>query len=163
MSENGNGLGPEEPEGPIAARDGAETPDELARRRAGRQSIADRAAETDADLDETDDEQLFVWEQGRKVTLASLIARNITVEHAFVFGGKRLKGRGGLIAFDDDVLVLVRGRVAKTSLVPTRDDQERVTKVVIETHIRSHVIVPADSDEAASLLAPILEARSVLA
>src|SRR5438105_4777850 len=100
-----------------AAKDGQPDEDELARRRAqggnGR-PIDDQESQ----VGEEDDGQMFVWEQGRKVTLGTLIARGITVEHAFVFGGKRLKGRGGLVAFDDDVLVIARGKVANTNLVP---------------------------------------------
>ena len=108
---------------------------------------------------EEEDGQMFVWEQGRKVTLGTIIARGTTVEHAFVFGGKRLKGKGGLVSFDEDVFLVVRGLVGTTAIVPTRDDQERVTKVTIETHIASKVVVNADSDEAMGLLAGILDKR----
>jgi hypothetical protein len=101
---------------------------------------------------EEDDGQLFVWEQGRKVTLGTLIARGTKVEHAFVFGGKRLKGRGQLMGFDADSLIVGRGLVAKTAVVPTRDDDEKVTKVVIETHLAMKVIVPAASPEAETML-----------
>ena len=132
-----------------------------ARRKAREGSIAgaaeNGAGEIPADQGEEDDGQMFVWEQGRKVTLGTLIARGTTVEHAFVFGGKRLKGKGGLMGFDDDALVLVRGRLDKVSLVPTRDDQERVTKVTIETHVAAKTLVNADSDEAKGMLAPIIE------
>lgn len=115
------------------------------------------------EIGEEDDGQMFVWEQGSKVTLGTLISRGVAVEHAFVFGGKRLKGRGGLVSFNDDVLVVCRGIVGKTSLVPTRDDQERVTKVVVETHIAAKVVVPADSEDGMSLLASVLEKRGARA
>jgi len=108
---------------------------------------------------EEDDGQFFVWEEGRKVTLGTLIGRGTTVEHAFVFGGKRQKGRGSLVGLDEDVFLVARGRVEKTVVVPTRDDQERVTKVTIETHIASKVVVNADSDEAMGMLAGILDKR----
>lgn len=145
------------------------TDDELAKRRAKAGSAAQRGEQQqvadpgDPEQGEEDDGQMFVWEQGRKVTLGTLIARGTVVEHAFVFGGKRLKGSGGLVAFDEDVLLVSRGRVGKTSLVPTRDDEERVTKVTIETHIAAKVVVPADSDEAMSLLAAVFEKRGMKA
>lgn len=154
------------------AQDGEPNVSEIERRRQQKNggSIAERAAAEQAQLDaedgkgekiaEADDGQFFVWEQGRKVTLGTLIARGIPVEHAFVFGGKRLKGRGGLMGFDEDVLVVCRGKVGKTSLVPTRDDDEKVTKVTVETHIGARVVVPADSDEAWGMLAAIVERRS---
>lgn len=146
--------------------------DELAARRArgaNGGSAKDRAlADEQAALDgedaelrqgdgEEDDGQLFVWEQGRKVTLGTLIARGTTVEHAFVFGGKRLKGKGGLMAFDDDAMVLVRGRLDKVAVVPTRDSEEKVTKVTIETHVAAKTLVNADSEEARGMMAAILE------
>jgi hypothetical protein len=127
-------------------------------------SMADRAAALESEqqaLDaedgkpqegEEDDGQLFVWEQGRKVTLGTLIARGIPIEHAFVFGGKRLKGRGQLMAFEDDAVIVGRGKVEKVSIVPTRDGDEKITKATIETHIALKVVVPANSDEAAGLL-----------
>lgn len=91
--------------------------------------------EDEAPIDTADDGQMFIWEQGRKVTLGTLIARGTPIEHAIVFGGKRVKGAGALMAFDEDVTAITRWRVSKTSIVPTRDDEERVTKVVIETHV----------------------------
>jgi hypothetical protein len=112
-----------------------------------------------AGVGEEDDGQLFVWEQGRKVTLGTLVGRGTAVEHAFVFSGKRMKGSGGLVALDDDVLMVARGRVSKTSIVPTRDDDEKVTKVVVEVHIAPRALVPADSDEAMGLLAGVLDKR----
>lgn len=144
--------------------------DELARARAkakaeaqengnGASSIDDQKPP----IDEADDGQMFVWEQGQKVTLGTLIKRGVTVEHAFVFGGKRLKGRGGLIGHDEDVFVVVRGVVGKTSIMPTRDDQERVTKVTVETHIASKVVLPADSDEGIALIQSVLDARGLKA
>ena len=142
--------------------------DELAARRAAGEQDDDGGegktleqleAEGAERIAEEDDGQMFVWEQGRKVTLGTLIARGTTVEHAVVFGGKRLKGAGQLIAFDDDVLFLTRGLVSKTSLVPTRDDDERVTKVTVEVKIAAKSVVNANSDEAESLLGGTLEAR----
>lgn len=146
----------EPPEGPVRATDGMATADELSRRRTARAgSIEERAA----DVGVESDGQLFVWEQGRKVSLASLVARNVPVEHAFVFGMKRLKGRGGLMSFDDDVVVISRGKVGSTRIVPTRDEDEAVTKVVIETHIAAKVVAPADSLDGIALIENVLARR----
>jgi hypothetical protein len=152
-----------------------EAKDELARKRAEREkseagnggggSVATRAEQEalatgdEAPVDEEDDGQLFVWEQGRKVTLGTLIARGTPVEHAFVFGGKRLKGKGGLMGFDEDALVIVRGRLDKVAVVPTRDSDEKVTKVVIETHVAAKTLVNADSDEGLGMLAGVLDSH----
>ena len=87
----------------------------------------DRAAAVAQDIEaaggvgEEDDGQLFVWEQGRKVTLGTLIARGIPVEHAFVFGGKRAKGSGGLMGFDEKPLMIVRGKPGPVSIVGVGD------------------------------------------
>lgn len=124
-----------------------------------RADAAELAGGEEVPTAEEDDGQLFVWEQGRRVTLGTLIARGTPVEHAFVFGGKRLKGRGQLMGFEEDSLVVGRGLVSKTSVVPTRDEDEKVTKATIETHLAMKVIVPADSAEAEGLLAAVLERR----
>lgn len=112
---------------------------------------------------EEDDGQLFIYDAGRKVTLSQLAARGVTIEHAFVFGGKRMKGAGQLVAWDDDVMIVVRGRSSAVKLVPTRDDQERITKVTIETHVAVKVLANADSEQAMDLLAPVLEKRGMRA
>jgi hypothetical protein len=110
-------------------------------------------------IGEADDGQLFVWEQGRKVSLGTIIARNIPVEHAFVFGGKRLKGTGGLMGFDEDMLIVARGLNGGVHLVPSYSDDEKVTRVVVEVHIKPKVIAPADSDQAEAMLAGVLDRR----
>jgi hypothetical protein len=124
---------------------------------AGAQSLDE--LEGEQPVGEEPDGQMFVWEQGRKVTLGTLIARGTDVEHAFVFGGKRLKGAGSLMGLDEDVLVVVRGKPSEVRLVPTRDDQERVTKVTIETHVAVKVLAAADSEQAVGMLAGALERR----
>jgi hypothetical protein len=168
-----NGITPKAKDGePDAAQVEA---DQLAMARARRAQESDeeaaaamggkrgQAIDDQEPVGEEDDGQLFVWEQGRKVTLGTLISRGIPVEHAFVFGGKRLKGAGALVGFDDDVLVITRGRVGKTSIVPTRDDDEKVTKVVVETHIAAKVIAPADSEQGMDMLAAVFDKRGIKA
>lgn len=174
MAVDDNGIDPVATDGEPMSQSEA---DQLAMARARRAAESDQEAaaamgggqqgrsidDQDPETGEEDDGQLFVWEQGRKVTLGTLIARGVPVEHAFVFGGKRLKGAGALVGFDDDVLVITRGRVGKTSIVPTRDDDERVTKVVVETHIAAKVIAPADSEHGMDMLAAVLEKRGLRA
>lgn len=141
-------------------------------------SMADRAAEEQRRLDEEDgklsvgaagdasgdasaaeDELPFVWEQGRKVTLANLIARGVPVEHWFVFGGKRSKGAGGLMGFDAKPLMVVRGKPGPVKIVPTYKDDETVEKVAIENHVAAVIVTPADSDEGMSMIGHILDER----
>jgi hypothetical protein len=151
------------------SQDGAgATDDELAKRRKGGSSASraeleaeqaklDAEDEKPGDTGEEEDGQLFVWEQGRRVTLGTLVARNIDVEHAFVFTGKRVKGRGGLMALDEKSLVLVRTLAGPVKVVPTHDDDEKVKSVVIESHVNSKVVMPAESEDAVELLRPVLD------
>jgi len=146
------------------AKDGAPTEDELARRRAAQGgSVAERGAAGEGEeptVAEDDDGQFFVWEQGTKVTLSTLVKRGIDVQHVFVFGAKRAKGKGGLMALDEQPVLVVRGITSKVVIVPTHDDQGRVTKVTIESHVAAQVVNPADSEDGMAMLAPIIERRS---
>lgn len=159
--------GPDEadqPDGPKAAKDGAVSLDEHRKRTAGNgRSVAERAAEAakNGEEPEGDDGQLemFIWEQGRKVTLQQLLGRGTPVEYAFVFGQKRLKGNGQLIGLDEDVFMLSRGKMGHTKLVPTRGDDEKATKVTVEVQIVPKLLKNADTDEALEMLRPILEKR----
>lgn len=150
-----------------AARDGepngeglsAEQRDELAKRRAAR-GVDSQEPEPDAGIGEEDDGQFFVWERGRKVTLGTLIARGTPVEHAFVFGGKRTKGQGGLMGFDEKPLMIVRGKPGPVKIVPTYDsDEEKVTKVTIESHVNAIIVQNADSEDGLALIAHVLDAH----
>lgn len=159
---------------PVSTDGGGASDDELAARRGGGRgnggSMAERAAAAQAKLDaedgkgepdvgEEDDGQMFVWEQGRKVTLGTLIARGISVEHAFVFGGRRSKGSGGLMAFGEKPLMIVRGGVGPVKIVPTYDSDEKIESVVIEQHVVAKIVQPVDSDEGIGMIAHVLEAR----
>jgi len=108
---------------------------------------------------EEDDGQTFVWEQGRKVTLSTLIARGVPIEHHFVFGGKRSKGSGGLMGFDAKPLMIVRGKPSTVKIVPTYKDDETVEKVAIENHVAAVIVQPADSDEGLAMISHILDER----
>lgn len=153
--------GPDRAEGKTATDgDNVRSLDTATRGGRGR-SVAERAAEDAPDPEETEDAQqaLFVWEQGRKISLGNLIERGTAVEYAFVFGGKRLKGNGQLIGMNEDVFMVSRGKMGHTKLVPTRNDQELVEKVTVEVQIVPKLLQNADTDEALELLRPILEKR----
>lgn len=127
-------------------------------------SVAARAENGQGELGDSGDpepkmgEDLFVWEQGKKVTLANLIDRNTPVEHVFVFGGKRIKGRGGLMGLSEQPVLIVRGMSGGVNLVPTHDDDGKVTKVVLEQRVNAQLVVPAKSAEGASLAGPLIDA-----
>lgn len=155
------------------AEDGQPSADELKRRRAAREqkekeaaagSSQDRAAAAAAGdeqtVEEADDGQLFVWEQGTKVTLGTLVGRNVPVKHAFVFGGKRVKGQGGLMALDEHPLLVVEGATSKVAVVPEHDEKGKVKSVTVEMHIGAQAVHPADSDQAEALIAPVLADRA---
>lgn len=176
MAKDENGIDPKATDGEPDENMTQAEADQLAMARARKQAESDQQAaealgakrgqpidEQGDDIGEEDDGQMFVWEQGHKVTLGTLIQRGIPVEHAFVFGGKRLKGSGGLVGHNDDVLAITRGKVGKTSIVPTRDDDERVTKVTVETHIAAKVIAPADSEHGMDLLRAVFDKRGIRA
>lgn len=141
--------------------------DELAKRRA---EAKDDGAGNGRPIDdqepatgEEDDGQLFVYEHGKRVTLGNLIPRGVPIEHAFVFTQARRKGAGALIPFDEDVLLVVRGKVGSIKPVAKRDDQENVKGVTIETQVDTKVVVQADSDVAMQLLAGVLAKRGIKA
>jgi hypothetical protein len=133
--------------------------------RSGGSSMASRAANGqlddagDAPEQGEEDDGQFVWEQGRKVTLANIIARGTPVEHHFVFGGRRTRGTGGLMGFDAKPLMIVSGTPGNVVLSPSYDDDGTVVKVAIENHVKAKVVTNADTDEGIGLIAHILDAR----
>lgn len=153
MAEDDNGID-------AISQDGAgASVSELAKRSKGGGSAASRGekAAGEEPLDEADDGQLFVWEQGQKVTLSNIIDRKVPVEHAFVFTGKRIKGRGGLMALDEQPVMVVRGMAGPVRVVPTHDGDGKVTKVVIEQSVAAVVVHPAASEEAVAMASPLFE------
>lgn len=88
---------------------------------------------------EEEDGQLFVMEEGRKVTLGTLIKRSTPVEYEFKLGGKAVKGGGnmGLISFTDpDITLIVPGRAGKVEVDPTYNPDGSVKKVTIRAHVK---------------------------
>lgn len=125
----------------------------------GSSSISERAASGEAPVGEEDDGQLFVWEQGRKVSLGSLIPRGVDVSHHFVFRGKRIKAKGELQALDAKSLLLVQGLSGGTHAIPTHDDEEKVTSVAVESIVQTKTVTAIESQpvEALAMLRPVLD------
>jgi hypothetical protein len=139
--------------------------DELAARRRGGSTAARgeqaaiEGASGETEGEEDDGQGIFVWEKGQKVTLTTLIKRGTPIEHAFVFGGKRSKGQGGLMGFDAKPLMVVRGKPGPVKVVPTYDKDENLSKVVIENHVEAVVVANVETDEAIGLIAHVLDAK----
>lgn len=143
--------------GPLVGEDGylaGERPLE----QPGSSSIAERAASGEQ-IGEEEDGQLFVWEQGRKVSLGTLIPRGVDVSHHFVFRGKRIKAKGELQALDAKSLLLVQGLSGGTHAVPTHDEDEKVTSVAVESIVQTKTVTAIESQpvEALAMLRPVLD------
>lgn len=151
-------TGPEQPDGPTAARDGEPDADELARRRAAKgQPISDTAAAeaNGGQAEEADGQQTMldtfelVQEKGRPVTIAQLIARGTPVIQEWKFEGKSSRGTGGLIPFSSpDVLLLVDARAGKVEIDPTYDAEGSVEKVTIRPHVKAVRVYDARTEQA---------------
>src|SRR4051812_20278939 len=118
--------------------------DEIARRRAERakklqesgdpddpgdpdaaSSIEERA-QNGAKVEEDDGQFAFEVEGvGQSVKWASFIPRNLPIEYRFNFGGKSVKGSGGLLdPKDKNILMLARCVVSAGRVAFERDDKE---------------------------------------
>lgn len=91
------------------------------------------------DHQEEEDGQLFVMEEGRKVTLGTLIKRSTPVEYEFKMGSKGVKGGPGmgLISFTDpDLVLIVPVRAGKVEVDPTYHPDGSVKKVTIRMNVK---------------------------
>lgn len=87
---------------------------------------------------EEDDGQMFVFEQGRKVTLGTLVGRNVPVTYEIKLTGRTLKGPGNLIAFSDpDVTLIAPARAGRVITDPTYNDDGSVKSVAITQHVKT--------------------------
>lgn len=114
--------------------------------RAAASSENDAAAEP---FQQEDDGQTFMFEQGRKVTLGTLIARGVRVEYEIKLGGKAVKGKGemGLIGFDSpEILLVVPGRAGKVEIDPTYDADGTIDKVTVRAHIKPQMVYDASTE-----------------
>lgn len=121
-------------------------------------SISERAANGAAEGHDDDGDPVFVFE-GEQVTLATLLKRVKTIEHAWKFTGKREKGKGALPSLDGDIHLLIRAKPGKYEVVPTRDDQEKTEKVVIETKVDPKVIHDALSEDGQLAMVELLRLK----
>lgn len=118
-------------------------------------SIADRVT----DGDEPDQGELFVLEQGKKVTLASLYARSTPVVLEWKFTGKAVKGSGenGLISFDDpDIVLVVPARAGKVEIDPTYNDDGSIKHVTLRPNVKAKTVYDARSEGAKSLMSALV-------
>jgi hypothetical protein len=162
-SKDGEGFDDTKDGGDEAARRAKLTPIEGGNGNGGSMAARGEQAALDTgdepETGEDDDGQMFVWEQGRKVTLGTLIARGTPVEHHVVFGGRRNKGSGGLRGFGEKPLLIVRGGIGPVKLVPTYDADEKVEKVAVEQHVTAKIVADAESEAGIELIAHILDAK----
>jgi len=117
------------------------------------QSLED--IEKNGGVDEEDDGQFafVVEEQGRRITLGTLINRGTPVEYRVTMGSKSVGARGGLIDPNDaNILLVVRGVISNVDTKFTRDDDGRITKATIYMNIAPKVVLPAASEAAKVLL-----------
>jgi hypothetical protein len=98
---------------------------------------------------EEDDGQMFVFEQGRKVTLGTLIGRGTPVTYEVKLTGRTLKGPGNLIAFNDpDVTLVALGRAGRVITDPTYNDDGSVKSVHVQQEIKTRTFYDARTDAA---------------
>lgn len=105
----------------------------------GKQSIEDMANGADEEHGEEDDGQLFVLEEGKTVTLGTLIKRGTPVEYEFKLSGKAIPGAKGmgLISFaDPERTLIVPGRAGKVEVDPTYAPDGSVKKVNVRVHFK---------------------------
>lgn len=113
------------------------------------QSIEDLANGAGEEHGEEDDGQLFVMEQGRKVTLSSLIARNTPTTYEVKLTGRALKGPGSLIAFSDpDVTLVALCRAGKVTTEPTYNEDGTVKSVHVQQEIKTRTFYDARTEAA---------------
>lgn len=121
-------------------------------------SIAERAGdepEASETSEASEPEELFVLEQGRRVTVSQLVARGIPIEYRVTMNSKSLKGGGdmGLLSYKDpDILLVVPARQGKVVHDPTYSEEGDVTKVTIRVNFKPLTAHDATSREGRALL-----------
>lgn len=117
-------------------------------------SIAERALD-DLPENQADPEELFVLEQGRRVTISQLVARGTTVEYRVTLNSKSLRGGGdmGLLSYNDpDILLVVPARQGKVVHDPTYTEDGDVEKVTVRVNFKPLTVHSATSLEGRALL-----------
>ncbi len=116
-------------------------------------SIADRV--NGGEGDEYEQEELFVLEQGRRVTISNLIARNTPIEYRMTLNSRSFRGGGdmGLLPFSSpEILLIVPARQGKVIAEPTYDEGGEVEKVTIRCNFKPLTAHDATSAEGRALL-----------
>lgn len=118
-------------------------------------SIVDRAGDPLPDPYADPEEELFVLEHGRRVTIGQLIPRGTTVEYRVNLNAKSIKGGGdmGLLSFGDpDILLVVPARQGKVIPNPTYDEDGNLEKVTLVVNFKPLAAHDATSREGRALL-----------
>ena len=116
------------------------------------QSIAERAQEDPVEIDQ---EELFILDQGRRVTIGKLIAAGVPVEYRVSLNAKSVKGGRdmGLLSFKDpNIVLVVSAREGKVAIEPTYTEEGEVEKVTVIVNFRPQSVHDAQSPEGLALL-----------
>lgn len=106
-----------------------------------------QARAREAGLGEEDDGQMFVFEQGRKVTLGTLVGRNVPVTYEVKLTGKVLKGPGSLLAFNEpDMTLIVPVRAGRVEVDPVYADDGTVKEVHVRQNIKARTFYDAQTE-----------------
>ena len=130
----------------MAARGNGKPPENDASAGVG-QTLEDMADETS----EEEDGQVFVIEQGRNVTLGTLIKRGTPVHYEFKLGGKAIKGAAGmgLLAFNDpEMTLVVPVRAGKVEIDPTYDAEDNVKHVTVRASVKPLMVYDSRTEAA---------------
>ena len=115
-------------------------------------SLADRAGD---EPEPAEQEELFVLEQGRRVTLSQMISRGTTIEYRVTMNTKSIKGGNdmGLLPFNSpDILLVAPARQGKVTIDPTYNEDGDVLKVTVRVSFKPLTIHDATSVEGRALL-----------
>lgn len=100
-------------------------------------------------------EELFVLEQGRRVTISSLVARGTSVEYKVNMNAKSIPGGSdmGLLPYSNpDILLIVPARQGDVRHSPTYDQDGMVKKVTVYVNFKPLTFHDATSPEGRALL-----------
>lgn len=130
-------------------------PVSLDERRQGRAADAQLATDgSEEPIDEEHDGQL-AWEVepgGKRMTLGSLIPRNVPVEYKVKVAGKSISLKGGLNDPTVEQLTVSSLVISKFEIAYIRDEQGQITKVIVYEHKVPKTINPAKSEAAQLML-----------
>ncbi len=100
-------------------------------------------------------DELFVLEGEKRVTLSQLISRSTPVEYEFKLGGKAVRGALGmsLVSFSEpDLTLVVPVRAGKVIVDPTYDADGAVKSVKVRVEVKPKRVYDSRSDAARQVL-----------